>query len=133
MMVLYLPLSLFLSTFVHSGLAAVLNKCDLPVSVFHFNTVLLLYLACTGIENPYYPNHLALPQGSTLSINSTQLDIPQVRISMSSSGDTGAVLASSGFQTIFDYVFILRNIVQPWMTHYLGICHKRKCGVMDRL
>ncbi|KAK3568034.1 hypothetical protein QTP86_029109, partial [Hemibagrus guttatus] len=66
------------TTFVHSGLAAVLNKCDLPVSVFPFNTVLLLYLACTGTENPYYPNHLALPQGSTLSINSTQLDIPQL-------------------------------------------------------
>lgn len=82
----YLPLLLSLSTFVHSGLAAVLDRWDLPVSVFPFNTVLLLYLACVGIENPYYPNHLALPQGPTLSINNTHLNIPQVRTSMCSSG-----------------------------------------------
>ncbi|KAK2860275.1 hypothetical protein Q7C36_004441 [Tachysurus vachellii] len=66
------------TTFVHSGIAAVLNKCDLPVSVFPFNTVLLLYLACIGTENPYYPSHPALPQGETLSVNSTQLNIPQL-------------------------------------------------------
>ncbi|XP_053485484.1 urea transporter 2 [Ictalurus furcatus] len=67
-----------ITTFVHSGLAAVFDRWDLPVSVFPFNTVLLLYLACTGIENPYYPNHPALPQGATLSINSTHLNITQL-------------------------------------------------------
>lgn len=73
-----------ITTFVHSGLAAVFDRWDLPVSVFPFNTVLLLYLACTGIENPYYPNHPTLPQGATLSINSTHLNITQVRTSMHS-------------------------------------------------
>ncbi|XP_026792585.3 urea transporter 1 [Pangasianodon hypophthalmus] len=66
------------TTFLHSGMAAVLDRWDVPVSVFPFNTVLLLYLACTGIENPYYPNHPALPQVATLIINSTHLDIPQL-------------------------------------------------------
>ncbi|XP_046707479.1 urea transporter 2 isoform X2 [Silurus meridionalis] len=66
------------TTFLHSGMAAVLDKWELPVSVFPFNTVLLLYLACTGIENPYFPNHPALPLGAALSINSTHVDIPQL-------------------------------------------------------
>ncbi|KAM9500096.1 urea transporter 1 [Clarias gariepinus] len=66
------------TTFVHSGLAAVLDRWDLPVSVFPFNTVLLWYLACTSPGHPYYPNHPVLPQGATLSINSTHLDIPQL-------------------------------------------------------
>ncbi|KAI5619902.1 urea transporter 1-like, partial [Silurus asotus] len=66
------------TTFLHSGMAAVLDKWELPVSVFPFNTVLLLYLACTGIENPYFPNHPALRLGAALSTNSTHVDIPQL-------------------------------------------------------
>lgn len=84
-MFLYLLFFLPISTFVHSGLAAALDRWELPVSVFPFNTVLLLYLACTGIDNPYYPNHPVLPQGPTLSINNTHLKIPQVRTSLCSS------------------------------------------------
>ncbi|XP_060789939.1 urea transporter 2 [Neoarius graeffei] len=77
---LLLPASLAgaTTTLVHSGLTAVLDRWNLPVSVFPFNTVLLLYLACTGIENPYYPNHPVLPQVATQSINSTNLNIPQL-------------------------------------------------------
>lgn len=119
-----ISLSLLFSTFVQSGLAAVLDRWDLPVSVFPFNTVLLLYLACTGIENPYFPNHPALPQGPTLSINSTQLDIPQVRTSICSSGETKAFWA-------YITMFMLRNVVQTWMTHDLGLYHEKNCGVMD--
>ncbi|XP_072544897.1 urea transporter 1 [Salminus brasiliensis] len=66
------------TTFVSSGLAPVLDKWDLPVSVFPFNTVLLLYLACTGTHNPYYPNFPALPLVAPLSTNNTQLDMPQL-------------------------------------------------------
>lgn len=68
-----------LSTFVSSGLAPVLDSWDLPVNVFPFNSVLLLYLACTSTNNPYYPNHPVLPLVAPLSTNTTQLNMQQVR------------------------------------------------------
>nr|XP_023693907.1 urea transporter 1-like isoform X1 [Paramormyrops kingsleyae] len=46
-------------TFLHSGLRPLLDPWDLPVSVFPFNTVILLYLSCTGSTNPYFPHHPA--------------------------------------------------------------------------
>ncbi|XP_007250262.3 urea transporter 1 isoform X1 [Astyanax mexicanus] len=63
------------TVFVSSGLAPVLGRWDLPVSVFPFNTILLLYLACIGTHNPYYP---VLPLGVPLSTNNTELNMPQL-------------------------------------------------------
>lgn len=74
--------TLFLSclrTFLSSSLAPVLERWDLPVSVFPFNTVIVLYLACTGTSNPYFPNYPAQPPGAPESTNHTQLHVPQVR------------------------------------------------------
>ncbi|KAM9400673.1 urea transporter 2 [Salvelinus alpinus] len=65
------------STFLYSGLAPLLDKWDLPVAVFPFNMVILLYLACTGSSNPYYPHHPATPLGE-LESNATQLSLTQV-------------------------------------------------------
>ncbi len=67
-----------LRTFLSSSLAPVLDRWDLPVSVFPFNTVILLYLACTGTSNPYFPNYPAHPPGAPESTNYTQLHVPQV-------------------------------------------------------
>ncbi|XP_073716020.1 urea transporter 1 isoform X2 [Misgurnus anguillicaudatus] len=65
------------TTFLSSGLATILDRWDLPVSVFPFNTIILLYLACTGTSNPYFPNTPALPPGAPESTNLTQLHVPQ--------------------------------------------------------
>uniref|UniRef100_A0A8C1JRM0 Urea transporter n=1 Tax=Cyprinus carpio TaxID=7962 RepID=A0A8C1JRM0_CYPCA len=56
------------TTFLSSSLAPVLDRWDLPVSVFPFNTVLLLYLVCTGTSNPFFPNHPAQPPGAPESL-----------------------------------------------------------------
>lgn len=68
-----------LRTFLWSGLAPILDRWDLPVSVFPFNMVILLYLACTGTSNPYFPNYPALQPGAPESTNHTQLHVSQVR------------------------------------------------------
>uniref|UniRef100_A0A667X1G8 Urea transporter n=1 Tax=Myripristis murdjan TaxID=586833 RepID=A0A667X1G8_9TELE len=60
-------------TFLFSGLSPLLDRWDLPVAVFPFNIVIVLYLLCTGPNNPYYPHHLATPPGA-LELNATQLD-----------------------------------------------------------
>ncbi|KAL0189279.1 hypothetical protein M9458_016378, partial [Cirrhinus mrigala] len=65
------------TTFLSSSLAPVLGRWDLPVSVFPFNTVIVLYLACTGTSNPYFPNYPAQPPGAPASTNLTQLHVPQ--------------------------------------------------------
>ncbi|KAK2862765.1 hypothetical protein Q5P01_002298 [Channa striata] len=47
--------------FLYSGLSSLLDRWDLPVSVFPFNTVIILYLLCTGSDHPYFPHHPAKP------------------------------------------------------------------------
>ncbi|KAI1888621.1 hypothetical protein AGOR_G00187040 [Albula goreensis] len=64
-------------TFVFSGLSPLLDRWDLPVSVFPFNTVILLYLSCTGPSNPYFPHHPAIPPGAPLHTNHS-LNIAQL-------------------------------------------------------
>ncbi|KAL0969942.1 hypothetical protein UPYG_G00234900 [Umbra pygmaea] len=64
-------------TFLHSGLVPLLDKWDLPISVFPFNTVIVLYLACTGPSNPYYPHYPATPPG-TQERNASQLNVTQL-------------------------------------------------------
>ncbi|XP_051947831.1 urea transporter 1 [Xyrauchen texanus] len=66
------------TTFLSSGLAPVLDRWDLPFSVFPFNTVILLYLACTGTSTPYFPNYPVLPLGAPESTNHTQVNVPQL-------------------------------------------------------
>ncbi|XP_065104756.1 urea transporter 2 isoform X2 [Paramisgurnus dabryanus] len=66
------------TTFLFSGLAPILDRWGLPVSVFPFNTIILLYLACTGTSHPYFPNTPALPPGAPESSNLTQLHVPQL-------------------------------------------------------
>lgn len=66
---LHLPV---LSVFLYSGLSSVLDRWDLPVSVFPFNIAIVLYLLCTGPDNPYFPHHRTLPLG-VLEPNGTQL------------------------------------------------------------
>ncbi|XP_042617292.1 urea transporter 2-like [Cyprinus carpio] len=53
----------------------ILGHWDLPVSVLPFNTVILLYLVCTGTSNPYFPNYPAQPPGAPESTNHTQLHV----------------------------------------------------------
>ncbi|KAM6949292.1 urea transporter 1 [Aplochiton taeniatus] len=64
-------------TFLYSGLAPLLDRWDLPVAVFPFNTAIVLYLLCTGPHNPYFPHHPALPAGA-LEPNRTELSTAQV-------------------------------------------------------
>ncbi|XP_040925734.1 urea transporter 1 isoform X2 [Betta splendens] len=52
------------SVFLYSALSSVFKRWDLPVSVFPFNTVIMLYLLCTGPDNPYFPHHTAMPPGA---------------------------------------------------------------------
>ncbi|KAK2913607.1 hypothetical protein QQF64_030620 [Cirrhinus molitorella] len=66
------------TTFLSSSLAPVLGCWDLPVSVFPFNTIIVLYLACTGTSNPYFPNYPAQPPGTPESTNHTQLHVPKL-------------------------------------------------------
>ncbi|KAM6959811.1 urea transporter 2 [Tautogolabrus adspersus] len=58
--------------FLYSGFSSVLDRWDLPVSVFPFNTIIVLYLLCTGPNNPYFPHHPA-PAPGVLDPNGTQL------------------------------------------------------------
>ncbi|XP_071401064.1 urea transporter 1-like, partial [Centroberyx affinis] len=63
-------------TFLFSGLSPLLDRWDLPVAVFPFNIVILLYLLCTGPDNPYFPHHPAVPPGAP-EPNATQLSAAQ--------------------------------------------------------
>ncbi|KAM8899128.1 urea transporter 1 isoform 2-T4 [Spinachia spinachia] len=58
--------------FLFGGLSSVLDRWDLPVSVFPFNITIVLYLLCTGPDNPYFPHHPASPLGPT-NHNGTEL------------------------------------------------------------
>ncbi|XP_034073723.1 urea transporter 1 isoform X3 [Gymnodraco acuticeps] len=58
--------------FLFSGLAPLLDRWDLPVAVFPFNIVIVLYLLCTGPYNPYFPHHPATHAGP-MEINATEL------------------------------------------------------------
>ncbi|XP_056156150.1 urea transporter 1 [Lampris incognitus] len=64
-------------TILFSGLASVLDRWDLPVAVYPFNIIILLYLLCTGPDNPHYPHHLTTPPVA-LEPNFTQLSAVQV-------------------------------------------------------
>ncbi|XP_013874528.1 urea transporter 1 [Austrofundulus limnaeus] len=76
---LLLPVCLGSATcvFLSSGLSAFLDHWDLPASVFPFNIVFILYLLCTGTDNPYFPHHPAVPLGA-LDHNDTTLVAVQV-------------------------------------------------------
>ncbi|XP_041925689.1 urea transporter 1 [Alosa sapidissima] len=65
-------------TFLFSGLAPLLDRWDLPVAVFPFNMVIVLFLACTGPNNPYFPHNPAAPPGAPEGLNHTQLLVPEV-------------------------------------------------------
>lgn len=67
----------FSSVFLFSGLSPVLDRWDLPVAVFPFNIVIVLYLLCTGQDNPYFPHHPAVPAGA-LEPNGTELSAVEV-------------------------------------------------------
>ncbi|XP_059210830.1 urea transporter 2 [Centropristis striata] len=71
---LLLPVCLGSATcvFLFSGLSPLLDRWDLPVAVFPFNIVIVLYLLCTGPNNPYFPHHLTTPPGA-LEPNGTEL------------------------------------------------------------
>uniref|UniRef100_A0A672GQN7 Urea transporter n=1 Tax=Salarias fasciatus TaxID=181472 RepID=A0A672GQN7_SALFA len=76
---LLLPVCLASATcvFLFSGLASLFDRWDLPVAVFPFNITILLYLLCTGPNNPYFPHHPAVPPGM-LEANGTSLIAIQV-------------------------------------------------------
>ncbi|KAM9335591.1 urea transporter 1 [Symphorus nematophorus] len=76
---LLLPVCLGSATcvFLFSGLSPVLDRWDLPVAVFPFNIVIVLYLLCTGPDNPYFPHHTATPPGA-LEPNGTELIAAEV-------------------------------------------------------
>ncbi|CAL8327168.1 unnamed protein product [Lota lota] len=63
-------------TFLSSGLAPVWDLRDLPVSVYPFNIVIVLYLLVTGPDNPYYPYYPAMPAGE-LQPNAAELNTAQ--------------------------------------------------------
>ncbi|XP_019718763.1 urea transporter 1 [Hippocampus comes] len=65
------------SVFFFSGLSQVLDRWDLPVAVFPFNMVIVLYFLCTGRDNPYFPHRLAVPP-STVPLNATALSATEV-------------------------------------------------------
>lgn len=69
-----LPIS---SVFLSSGLSSLLDRWDLPVAVFPFNIVIVLYLLCTGPDSPYFPHHQATPPGA-LEPNGTALIAEEV-------------------------------------------------------
>ncbi|XP_008315459.1 urea transporter 1 [Cynoglossus semilaevis] len=58
--------------FLQSGLSSLLAHWDLSSSVYPFNIVLLLYLLCTGPDNPYFPHYQVLPPGG-LDVNDTNV------------------------------------------------------------
>lgn len=66
-----------LSVFLSSGLSSLFNRWDLPVAVFPFNTVIILYLLCTGPDHPYFPHHRVIPPG-TPEPNGTELVAAEV-------------------------------------------------------
>ncbi|XP_044040651.1 urea transporter 2 [Siniperca chuatsi] len=76
---LLLPVCLGSATcvFLYSGLSSVLDRWDLPVTVFPFNITIVLYLLCTGPHNPYFPHHLAKP-ARALEPNGTELIAAEV-------------------------------------------------------
>ncbi|XP_076026881.1 urea transporter 1 [Genypterus blacodes] len=76
---LLLPVCLGSATcvFVSNGLSSLLGRLDLPVSVFPFNTIIVLYLLCTRPDNPYFPHHVVLAPG-VLHPNDTQLSAAAV-------------------------------------------------------
>uniref|UniRef100_A0A673CL16 Urea transporter n=1 Tax=Sphaeramia orbicularis TaxID=375764 RepID=A0A673CL16_9TELE len=57
--------------FLSSSLSSLLVRWDLPVAVFPFNLIFILYLLCTGPNNPYFPHHPAIPPGA-LEVNATE-------------------------------------------------------------
>ncbi|XP_045919688.1 urea transporter 1 [Micropterus dolomieu] len=71
---LLLPVCLGSATcvFLFSGLSSVMGRWDLPVAVFPFNIIIVLYLLCTGPGNPYFPHHPAVPAWA-LEPNGTKL------------------------------------------------------------
>lgn len=72
----HLPVPIF-SVFLSSGLSSVLDRWDLPVAVFPFNIIIVLYLLCTGPDNPYFPHHRVTPPGA-LEPNGTKLIAEEV-------------------------------------------------------
>ncbi|MED6293722.1 hypothetical protein CHARACLAT_013561 [Characodon lateralis] len=77
---LLLPVILGSATcvFLSSGLTTFLNHWDLPAAVFPFNIIIVLYLLCTGTNNPYFPHNPAIPPG-VLKPNDTELIAVEVR------------------------------------------------------
>ncbi|XP_070786223.1 urea transporter 1 [Enoplosus armatus] len=71
---LLLPVCLGSATcvFLFSGLSSLLARWDLPAAVFPFNIIIVLYLLCTGQDNPYFPHHPSTPAGA-LEPNGTEL------------------------------------------------------------
>ncbi|XP_031440600.1 urea transporter 1 [Clupea harengus] len=65
-------------TFLFSGLGPLLDRWDLPVAVFPFNMVIVLFLSCTGVDHPYFPHYPATPPGAPEGLNHTQLHVPQL-------------------------------------------------------
>uniref|UniRef100_A0A673CH52 Si:dkey-183c6.7 n=1 Tax=Sphaeramia orbicularis TaxID=375764 RepID=A0A673CH52_9TELE len=63
--------------FLSSSLSSLLVRWDLPVAVFPFNLIFILYLLCTGPNNPYFPHHPAIPPGA-LEVNGTELSATAV-------------------------------------------------------
>uniref|UniRef100_A0A3Q3X928 Urea transporter n=1 Tax=Mola mola TaxID=94237 RepID=A0A3Q3X928_MOLML len=63
--------------FLYSGLSSVFDRWDLPVAVFPFNIIIVLYLLCTGPDNPYFPHHRVSPPG-TLEPNGTKIVLVEV-------------------------------------------------------
>ncbi|XP_007542814.1 urea transporter 2 [Poecilia formosa] len=63
---LLLPVCLGSATcvFLFSGLTTLLDHWDLPAAVFPFNIIIVLYLLCTGTNNPYFPHSPVTPPGA---------------------------------------------------------------------
>ncbi|XP_069015337.1 urea transporter 2 [Embiotoca jacksoni] len=76
---LLLPVCLGSATcvFLFSGLSSLFDCWNLPVTVFPFNIIIILYLLCTGPNNPYFPHQRVTPPG-VLEPNATELLAVQV-------------------------------------------------------
>uniref|UniRef100_A0A3Q0SGL9 Urea transporter n=1 Tax=Amphilophus citrinellus TaxID=61819 RepID=A0A3Q0SGL9_AMPCI len=98
---LLLPVCLGSATcvFLFSGLSSFLDRWDLPAAVFPFNIILILYLLCTGPDNPYFPHHSTTPPGA-LEPNATELiviyGIPRGVGQIYACGDLGPALLILG-------------------------------------
>ena len=66
-----------------------MDRWDLPVAVFPFNIVIVLYLLVTRPDNPYFPHYPSLPVGA-LQANATELNTAQVRKTSFMSGSESA-------------------------------------------